>query len=216
MKTLVIIFLLSLGFWGCEKIATGEDVISGNGRRQTETRNLQGFSSIESRISANINIYKSDSFCIRITASQNLLPYIHTSLINSSLIITTGGYHLVTDCPVTIDIYAPDIEELKLKGTGQVQSNSPLRRILLSGSGNISCSGKTEDVDVLLTGSGTIDLSAMPVNTANVKLFGTGVIKLRAKEQLDISITGVGSVYYEGTPMITQKITGIGSVVKVN
>ena len=200
----------------CEKILPGGEAIAGTGTIITENRPAGSFIALENRIGANIYILKSDHNAIAITANQNLVPYIKTSVVNSTLIISSPGYYLMNDHEITIDVSMPVLEEIRLKGAGQVISGLPVHRIYLSGYGNISCNGLTDRVHVKLSGTGNIDLSSMPASNAKVELSGSGKVILEAKNQLDVSISGVGTVYYKGSARLTKKISGIGSVVKMD
>jgi hypothetical protein len=49
-----------------------------------------------------------------------------------------------------------------------------------------------------------------------VVLSGEGDAEVRVSDVLDVLMTGIGTVYYKGTPSdIIAEITGSGSVVKI-
>ncbi|MGE5328522.1 MAG: GIN domain-containing protein, partial [Deltaproteobacteria bacterium] len=88
----------------------------------------------------------------------------------------------------------------------------------ISGSGDITLSGKTtaEDLSVAISGSGNfkgMDYSAQDVS---IKLIGSGNVDIEAKNNLYIRLAGSGNVNYKGNPAVDQSTTGSGSVKKVN
>ncbi len=168
-------------------------------------------------MAANIHIIKSENRRIEVRAQKNLLPSIHTNIINGSLIISTGDFSILTDSAITLDIYIPEeqLEEISLKGSGLVSSDCPISRIYLSGAGNISCSGEMAHTEVLLSGFGNINLLDMKVSTADIRISGNGNVKMNADEKLDITIPGMGNVYYMGNPEIKQSISGMGNIINL-
>lgn len=213
MKTILIVVLLSLSLVSCEKTYLSHELIHGTGEIRTETRQLPDFSKIESRMGANITIIRSNTRELNINAQPNLLPYIHTNVINGKLIISTGEYTLRTLKTISIDIYIPEVDELVQSGAGDINSDSPVNSIVLCGAGNIYCSGECANTKVRLSGSGNVDLLDMSVKTADVNISGSGNVKLNAAEQLDVSISGFGNVYYKGNPYIYKDVSGFGSVI---
>ncbi|MBK7214012.1 MAG: DUF2807 domain-containing protein [Bacteroidales bacterium] len=218
MKNILLFsfFLATFLSLGCEKTVSENVIIKGTGPIKTEMRMTPVFTSVENRIGCNINFIKSNSRSIEITANSNLLPYLHTNVINGKLIITSGDFTLQADSAIHFDIYLPSIDELLVSGSGIVESDCPIQRIFLTGSGNISCTGKTDVSYVNMSGSGIINLLGMTSKRTNISLSGTGNIKLNVTERLEISISGTGNVYYKGKPQIERNISGVGNVVDVN
>lgn len=216
MKTILIVLFLSFSLISCEKNYLTNEIIHGTGENVTEIRNLAEFSKIESRIGANINIVQSNNPEISITAQPNLIPYIHTNVINGKLIISTGEYTIRTLKSITIDIEIPMVEEIVQSGAGDIRSDSPVSRIVLCGAGNISCKGECSSTNVRLSGSGNVDLLGMNVKQGDVNISGSGNVKMNASEHLDVSISGFGNVYYKGSPYLNKEVSGIGNVICID
>ena len=217
MKSILLSLFISLTLFGCEKVQSEHESITGIGPLHIEERTVYSFSKIENRLAANIRILKSNSRKIEVKAQKNLISGIHTTVLNGSLIISSGDYSSITDSTISIDLYIPDseLEELSMKGSGLVWSECPVKRIYLSGAGNISCSGEISHTEVLLSGFGNINLLDMKVATADIRISGNGNVKMNADEKLDISIPGMGNVYYKGNPEINQSISGMGNIINL-
>lgn len=94
---------------------------------------------------------------------------------------------------------------------------SALEKINLSGSAIITANNSVDldDITVTLSGSGEINLYEANINKAKVILSGDGIIRVKANEKLDITITGSGTVYYKGNDDIVSKsVTGEGKIIK--
>jgi hypothetical protein len=215
MKIILCILLAVFTLSSCEKFLPEIYPLTGTGAIQTEERLTPSFSKIDNRIGADINIIKSTSRHINVFAQGNLLPFIHTKVINDALIITSYDRTLITDQSITIDVYVPSIQEVKISGAGQVKSDCPLSRIYLSGSGNITCSGKSDNVEIILSGYGNIDLLDMEVGSADIHISGSGNVKMNVSDWMDVNIQGTGNVFYKGNPKISEHISGVGSVIYI-
>jgi len=213
MKSLLYILLFVFTLSGCEKIQSENKTVSGTGPIKSEERILPAFTKIDSRIGANINIIKSSVQRLQVSAQGNLLPLIHMNVINDALIITSNEKSMKTDSAITIDVYISSLEEVNIPGAGQIRSECALQRVYLSGSGNIYCTGTSPDADIILSGSGNIDLMDMEVTDANIRISGSGNVRMNVSGSLDISISGMGNVYYKGHPSISQQISGVGNVI---
>lgn len=217
MKSILLSLFISLSLFGCEKIQNEHDSITGVGPLHMEERTVYGFTKIENRLAANIRIMKSSTRKVEVKAQKNILSGIHTNVINGSLIISSGNFSIITDSTISLDIYITEnqMDEISMKGSGLVWSECPVKRIYLSGAGNISCSGETSHTEVLLSGFGNINLLDMKVATADIRISGNGNVKMNADESIDISIPGMGNVYYTGNPEIKQSISGMGNVINL-
>lgn len=216
MKNLFFLLVLTVTLVSCECCFDNPNTIYGRGIVVSEDRYVGEFTKVESQIAANIEVIESDEHNVTITVQKNLLPYIDTDVKNGTLEISSDGYNLKTDSTIVITIYTPSLNEFRLTGVGNVNSEIPVKSIKLSGVGNITCHGETNNVNVMLSGSGNINLFDMEVSDADVKLSGTGNIHLYVTNYLDVSISGMGNVYYKGDPDIHSSITGVGQVVNSN
>ena len=101
-------------------------------------------------------------------------------------------------------------------GAGDVKitdANSSDLKIQSAGAANIDAAGKAKNVTISSTGAGNIDTSKLTAEKAKVDATGAANVDVFASEQLDVTVSGVGSVTYSGNPKVVNKsISGIGSV----
>lgn len=85
----------------------------------------------------------------------------------------------------------------------------------IAGSGNISLSGRTDREMIIISGSGNIMALEMESNICHATISGFGNCDVFVYDELDVLISGSGSVRYKGNPTVNSTITGNGSVVKI-
>jgi hypothetical protein len=213
--------------WGC---------VVGNNRIAVEERIVGPFSRVASYGSFVVNVDIGDDYSLTVEADENLLPYIRTSIEGNTLILETrSGRCIRSSEPVTINVVTPNIERLKLAGSGVINANNftsdeleleltgsgviECRRIVIdyllaevTGSGVIELSGTTETTDFSISGSGLIKAIDLSTKRCYASISGSGNIYTYVNELLDVRISGSGNLYYDGNPQIRQNITGSGSV----
>jgi hypothetical protein len=86
----------------------------------------------------------------------------------------------------------------------------------ISGSGSMNLSGKTDQHDAAISGSGKINAFDMQTKNVSLKISGSGNCKVNATETLQTRISGSAEVFYKGQPRITSKISGSGSLESQN
>lgn len=182
---------------------------------RSEFRKTTPFTGIESRISANVNIVKSKICNIQITAQENILPVIQLEERNGLLVISSGAYEFQTDSTITITIYLPSVDEIRLSDKGTISSECPAEKICLAGNGIIRCKGKIRQATVVLSGSGEIFLGDMKLNQAKINITGSGNIYVNASDNLSVMLAGEGFIYYKGKPLISSTFSGDGRLISM-
>lgn len=228
--------LVPMSFLSCEKI-------KGKGEVVTETREITGFTGISLAIDATILFTPDSVYFMEVSAQQNILDVLRTSISNGKLIVSYQSNVIVGKHePITIRISAPDVSSLNISGSGDIDvlttwighyletdisgsGNLTLADISaneidskISGSGNIHAeSGLVNYEQLRISGSGDIDLLQVEADTVYADISGSGDIKVTVHKFLDVSISGSGNVGYHGTPaMINTRISGSGTVYPVN
>lgn len=83
----------------------------------------------------------------------------------------------------------------------------------VSGSGKMALKGYATHVNALVSGSGSINAFACALETAKVKISGSGICELNVTTTLDALVFGSGVVKHKGnTKSTTKKVYGSGSV----
>lgn len=86
-------------------------------------------------------------------------------------------------------------------------------KVDLSGSGKMALRGYATSCEAVLSGSGNLNAFDCPVETAKVKVSGSGSAEINVTATLDAFVAGSGSVKHKGnTKNTSKKIFGSGSV----
>jgi len=239
--TSAIIAVMSLLLISCEGIPFG--CLKGNGVVVEEERNLSEFTGVISEGDYDVYIIIDSTSKVVIEADENLMPYVRTVVRNDRLVIDNGTrrcLRMKDDNPITVYVHTTEVFYVSLEGSGIIYSDYPIfvdyLRVELTGSGAIDLREiDTPEMDVLLSGSGDIDLWGI-ASIGDLNISGSGKIKAFHLEQdecyasitgsgdmyvfvydyLDANITGSGNIFYKGNPQIDVKISGTGSVKNNN
>ena len=80
------------------------------------------------------------------------------------------------------------------------------------GEGGLEITGQAGQVDINISGAGSVNAPDLKVKTANVCISGLGNATLWVTDLLTGNISGRGSVSYYGDPLINTTLTGIGKL----
>ena len=152
-----------------------------------------------------------------VSADDNILPLIQTTVTNGKLVISTkSNVNFTSVNRVVVTLAMKSIKRVTLTGSGNMHVAAmagPDLAIDLPGSGEVIVEGVADHVTISLPGSGNIQCEGLKARSANVALAGSGNISLYASETLDASMPGSGTIRYEGNPaQVTKSITGSGSI----
>lgn len=129
-----------------------------------------------------------------------------------------------------------NINELQVNGSGKIISENSLASDYLSiavggsgsieldikgnnlkteigGSGNIILKGYATTNDIQLSGSGNLNAFDCELESAKIKVSGSGSAELSISASLDAIVMGSGSVKHKGnTKSVTKKVYGSGAI----
>jgi hypothetical protein len=88
--------------------------------------------------------------------------------------------------------------------------------INISGSGKIILSGRSEEADISISGSGDIAAEEFRISEADINIMGSGSCRLHVTERINSTIMGSGNVYFAGDPKhVNNNSMGSGHVRKL-
>ena len=210
--------------------------IVGNGRIVTEQLPLSGFTAVKNNTSATVYIVRGASASATVTADENIHEALNVHIENGTLVISTrpgknifrySRFSLQVTLPVLSavsvggsgDFLIPDkfygqSVALTIQGSGDISGAFDYDRIqaMIMGSGDIKIVGSSKWFNGTIAGSGGIFGDGMDADRAEVSINGSGSCTLRVSESLDAKIYGSGSIYYYGSPFISQTDAGSGSL----
>jgi hypothetical protein len=191
--------------------------IRGNGKLKEQKRNVEEFTSIDAGGAFSINVYVGKSTSLRISAEENLLQYIKTTVKGGTLYIDTKK-NLNPKKEIEIDITTPGLASLEASGANNIDIvglNEKEFSVSLSGAGNVDLTGNAEKLRAELSGAGNIDAKNLKAKEVFICVSGAASADVFAKEYLDASVSGVGSIDYYGNPEKTRtNVSGVGSITR--
>ena len=215
--------------------------VKGNGAITTTTRTISNYNEIGVAGSFEVTLVKGKEGEITIKSDENLLEYIVTEVKKGNLSIKTKkGYQLRSKQKIEITVPFNDIEGVSLAGSGNIYSNDEIKSNELklslagsgnmdlkvsakdldtniAGSGNMTLNGNTDDFECSIAGSGNLNGYNLKTSITNVKIAGSGNVKIDISNEVHAKIAGSGNVLYTGNPEIVKsKSVGSGSVKKKN
>jgi hypothetical protein len=214
--------------------------VSVSGETVKEERALSNFSAVNLAVPADLYLSQGDSYSFTIEGDKNFLAEIITEVKGNTLVIKTEGWINTGwgNRKVQIHITMPEVEELAVAGSGDIEAKTPIQAkdltakvsgsgdiflpkldvvnldIFVSGSGDVEISGDNDaqDVKVRVTGSGDVNLNSIQFENAEVSISGSGDVYLVATESLKARVVGSGDVVYSGNPLVDGKVTGSGHI----
>ncbi len=110
---------------------------------------------------------------------------------------------------------ASDDLELGITGGGSMDIDVKGRQLMteLSGSGSLSLKGYATTNNISLSGSGSLNAFGCELESAEVKVGGSGIAEITVNEMLDAYVMGTGSIKHKGnTKKVTKKVYGSGNI----
>jgi len=197
-----------------------ENLIRGNGKMASDTREIGEFGDLEVSGAFDIVCLKGENDSVKITCDSNILPHIVTKVAGTALSISADA-PLSLKNPVKIEIVSKsgDIAGAKMSSSCKLKAVDVARdaafSIALEGASSAELSGKTDDFKATLKGACSLNAKELKTKTAAITVSGAGKAEVSASEKLSANITGLGSIDYYGDPKdVVKNISGLGSLNK--
>jgi hypothetical protein len=209
-----IIVTLSLVFVGSSLIAQNK-----------QTRKVESFSKIAMRVPGTLHLKQGSPQSVELQGDEDALKEIETNIDGSKLVIEREGKWRDWDSDKKIDIYVtvPNIDAISVSGSGAVVGETKVTSVDIdlnvSGSGSLTLDlASTGDVEADVSGSGDINLKGS-CRSIDSDISGSGKVKLDTKvtETADFSVSGSGRIEASGTATnVKTNISGSGKVFAAN
>ncbi|MFW2384080.1 MAG: GIN domain-containing protein [Acidimicrobiales bacterium] len=204
--------------WAVSAAGCGSDqCVSGAGPIVSQTIDLTSLTGFDFQVGGEVTAVPGGTQRVVVRAEQNVLDRLNRDVVNG---IWEIGF---TECvrnvsEFRVDITVPELDGVELSGAGTVNVETEASSIdtILSGAGTVTLTGETTSQQVTLAGSGTVEAFELTTEETSVLLTGQGTVNVTANEQLDVDLLGAGAVFYKGDPQLNVRITGAGTVVDAN
>lgn len=203
--------------------AGGPD-FTGSGNLVTKQMDLAGFSAVEAQNAFKVDITRSDSFSVSITADDNTFEHLVVQKDGDVLTlgIKPGTY---SDARYEAKIGMPALTRLALTGAANgtvtgfksvngmdfdVAGASTLFgrleagdiRLAVSGGSTATLGGTGRNVTIETIGASRADLGDLQVENADANLAGASTGTVNVKSKLNANLSGASTLFYVGSPVL--------------
>jgi Putative auto-transporter adhesin, head GIN domain len=202
-------------FTGCVFNLGGRGV-RGSGTVKTESRSATEFSSIAFNSEGKVTVQQTGKESLTISAEENLLPLLETHVTNHILSIgTVNNANINPTKSMEFAIEVKSLDSFNMTGAGSIEAKAIQAKHLtigLTGAGEMSIEGNADSLDLNLEGVGNYNGEGFKTKQATVRSQGVGSAVLNVSDQLDVSVSGIGTVEYIGSPKVQKSGEGLGHI----
>ena len=216
ISVMALVIGISVTYVSC---VTGDsNSVKGNGNLITSEESASPFEKINISGGAEVRFHASQEYRTVVTVDSNLLDYIEIVTKGNTLNIGTkvGNYSFTK---YSVDVYCPIVTSVSVSGSGRFKSTDNINvstfSAAISGSGNITVTGSGSNANIEISGSGTFSGNEFNINTATVRVNGSGRVIVNVSDDLTANISGSGEINYRGNPRINSNISGSGRIRKL-
>jgi hypothetical protein len=199
-------------------LATGCSTATGSGNIKTETRTINGVSSVSLLGDGMLDIEQTGTDSLTITADDNLLPLLNSEVRDGELRLGVKNLaNIRSTKQIQYKLTVKGLTALSLTGDAEADVKKLATdrfKVNITGDGNIRVDGTADDQSISIFGDGKYDGTGLTSKTANVSITGDGRLDIAVSDKLDVKILGDGKINYAGDPVITKSIIGDGKIEK--
>jgi hypothetical protein len=155
---------------------------------------------------------------VKVQGYENLVPHVTIAEESGKLTLGVEQDYILEGSNIIVWIKAPQYTQVKLSGSGSIESvdsiTSPNLEVVNNGSGTISLFGKSNILNAYSGGSGLTRLCALQADTVNAFMLGSGYLSTKPMNKLNAQVQGSGQIQYIGSPVVSFSITGSGSLLQ--
>ncbi|MBE0595271.1 MAG: DUF2807 domain-containing protein [Gemmatimonadales bacterium] len=200
---------------GCSDVAGTAGHIVGSGYVVTESRAIPAVERVTVSGVGHLIIERGPRAALTVTAEDNLLPVL-TSVVAGEELMLGASASIQPTRDIVYRLTVPAITGIAVSGAASIDAydvRGTFLAVTISGVGSVFASGVVGAQDVLVSGSGRYEGANLDSRVAYVLVSGTGSAVVRAREFLDVTVSGAGLVEFFGTPQVRQTISGTGAIV---
>jgi len=194
------------------------------------------FKALELAISGNVYLREGKRQSVEVESHKNIIEVLSTDVMQDAWKIhfsrRVRGYQ-----KFNIYITIPELHRATVSGSGNIRGDTPFNwkgtvKLAVSGSGDIQVELHSTEVDAAISGSGDITVTGtsgrlqaaisgsgnirtggLVVDTAAVRISGSGDCSTHPRNELEAAISGSGNVTYYGKPKVRSSISGSGNII---
>ena len=217
MKKVLFMMISVLALTSC---SIGQmNVVDPSDNIVTKEYKLKPFEKIQMKGVGNVELIQSEekSGLVELTAPDNYVEFYKFESDGKKLTINFDKKLVnIQTKDVKIRVYTCDLIKLENSGAANINMDrldTVIIEITNSGVGHITIGGVADNVQLINSGVGSIDASKLKALNVKASVSGVGSIDCYASESINGSVSGVGSLNYNGHPKQKEtKRSGVGSI----
>lgn len=222
----MILMAVAIATTSC--MSCGEMNISFSGKHVTENRQLKDFEEIEINGSPTVYYTQGTTYSVEVKGPEDLVKNILTEKDGKTLVIRNKGKFGIVNIQMggedelAVYVTSPDLIGVRLNGSGDFISSQRIdtdnMNVVLRGSGDIEISDLICDrCQLELIGSGDMDVKRLEAREASASVTGSGDMKLALFNVLTTSLLLKGSGdldahFAEGCQRVESELHGSGEI----
>ncbi|BBB61083.1 hypothetical protein UNDKW_2810 [Undibacterium sp. KW1] len=182
-----------------------------------QTRNLPTFKSIKTRSAFSLVVEVGKSQSVQVKGNERFVNNVITEVIGDELVISykeKNSIKVSDNSQVIISI--PELSRFKMEGAGKTVLNNlsgPHFALHYEGAGMLVANGKVKSFILRAEGVGLVETKDLIAEQVDAHIEGIGSVSVNARDSLNASVQGIGSLIYYGRPRnVSKSVEGIGSV----
>ncbi len=189
--------------------------ITGVGDLAEQDRTTGAFTAISASGGIQVVVGIGADRAVSLTAQRNLLPLIHTDVVEGRLTITIAAPGISTTKPVIVRVTTPVLTRVSLDGgsTGTMEIDTDALELALSGGSSMTAIGRAGALTLTADGGSTAQLEELHADTANITVNGGSTATVAVATTLTGSADGGSTVKLTQKPVTQNVKTNGGSTV---
>lgn len=168
-------------------LTAGCSVFGDSGAQTSQERTIQGVSAVRLLTGGDLTITTGATETLTVTAGANQLTALTTQVIDGTLILDNKA-SIGSDDQISYALTVGPLDGLDLSGSGNAYGEGTLRG----------------DATVAVSGSGSVNLTALELSSIVIDLSGSGDVALAGRAVTQrVTVSGSGS--YDGSALATQE-----------
>lgn len=228
-------------------ININDETAKGDGNVVTREYDIAHFDEVVCALPATVNYTVADTYSCTIRVDSNLLEYIDIKVKDGELSLSqpkprkNGIYLGFNATEFVIGIASPNLNEITLAGSGDINILSPLQaqklEVTVAGSGNVAFKEEVniQHLELSVAGSGDILVDKGNIRKLEADIAGSGDIVAHAEAQeveasvmgsgditvnvsgsLEYDVLGSGDIHYYGDAKVNGKVAGSGGINRID
>jgi Putative auto-transporter adhesin, head GIN domain len=199
----------------------------GNGNVTTEAREVKYFDEIVAKGQFDLLITQGKEYKVEVTVDENLQNYILTQVTKQKLYIEVpdnirkmkelkihltvddlNSFVLLGEVDAITDTLHLRTADFFVSGTSDLELNivSETLDFEVTDVANVTINGSADEFNLRVTDEAFLDAKHLETNICTLKASGFSDISVNVQKKFNLRVTGIGKIYYYGTPEINNMI----------